>query len=178
MDGESGTADSRSAALPLPCMCLLVSRGGRGDARVRAYCPLSPSRPGSEPILACDKLIHGDTALLIDSERFWGPFQRVLPSKFKHTCTLYLTRSNRHSRRAQHDACATKLTLSGERHEWVKCHDLLSSLPSTCRRVWSPLDYDASAALRLEAPPDRVGHCGTLPAAAWLQRGKKRFRRC
>jgi hypothetical protein len=51
-------------------------------------------------------------------------------------------------------------------------------LPPTCRRVWSPLDFDASAALRLEAPPDRVGHCGTLPAAAWLQRGKKRFRRC
>ena len=167
MDGESGTADSRSAALPLPCMCLLVSRGGRGDARVRAYCRRLATRPGSEPILACDKLIHGDTALLIDSERFWGPFQRVLPSKFKHI-----------ARRAQHDACATKLTLSGERRVRVKCHDLLSSLPSTCRRVWSPLDYDASAALRLEAPPDRVGHCGTLPAAAWLQRGKKRFRRC
>jgi len=104
MDGESGTADSRSAALPLPCMCLLVSRGGRGDARVRAYCRRLATRPGSEPILACDKLIHGDTALLIDSERFWGPFQRVLPSKFKHI-----------ARRAQHDACATKLTLSGER---------------------------------------------------------------
>lgn len=178
MDGESGTADSRSAALPLPCMCLLVSRGGRGDARVRAYCRRLDLAQSPYWRVTNSFMETADTVLLIDSERFWGPFQRVLPSKFKHTCTLYLTRSNRHSRRAQHDACATKLTLSGERHAKVKCHDLLSSLPSTCRRVWSPLDYDASAALRLEAPPDRVGHCGTLPAAAWLQRGKKRFRRC